>query len=122
MARRVARFNRLISNRIQGMWAWLIPPWSVIVHTGRRTGRTYRTPVVAYKRDAQLVVALPYGDDTDWVRNLVAAGGGQVMRGGRRRSLTVPRVLDRHDDTLPRGTRWFVLPTRKVFVGRPEST
>jgi deazaflavin-dependent oxidoreductase (nitroreductase family) len=118
IARRVAKFNRVVSNRVQGLWAWLIPPWSVIVHAGRRSGTTYRTPVVASKRGDLLVIALPYGQDTDWVKNLVAANGGEVVRGGRRRVLREPRVLDRGDDQLPRGTRWRVLPTRKVFVGR----
>ena len=118
VARRVAKFNRVVSNRVQGLWAWLIPPWSVIIHTGRRTGNMYRTPVVALKRRDVLVVALPYGHETDWVKNLIAADGGEVMRAARRRLLREPRVLDRGDDQLPRGARWLVLPTRKVFVGR----
>jgi deazaflavin-dependent oxidoreductase (nitroreductase family) len=118
--RSVAKFNRVVTNRIHGLWAWLIPPMSVIIHTGRRSGKTYRTPLMASRRGEFLVIALPLGEGSDWVRNLIAAHGGEVMRGGRRRLLREPRVLDRHDDQVPRGARWTVLPlpTRKVFVGR----
>ena len=58
LSRRVARFNRLVNNRIQGTYAWLVPPWAVILHRGRRTGRPYRTPVLAFKRNGSLVIAL----------------------------------------------------------------
>ena len=39
LSRRVARFNKRINNRIQGIYAWLLPPWAVILHEGRRSGR-----------------------------------------------------------------------------------
>jgi deazaflavin-dependent oxidoreductase (nitroreductase family) len=74
LSRRVARFNKLINNPIQGVYAWLLPPWSVIVHRGRRSGRQYQTPVLAFKSDGKLVVALLYGERSDWLRNLRAAG------------------------------------------------
>ena len=82
LSRRVARFNKLINNPIQGTYAWLVPPWAIIVHRGRRSGRRYRTPVMAFARDRTLIVALLYGEESDWVRNL-RAGGGQVIRRGR---------------------------------------
>ena len=90
--RRVARFNRIVTNPIQGMWAWLAPPWAVIVHRGRRSGRVYRTPVVASVRSGRLRVAILYGERSDWVLNLLA-GGGQVVRAGRTWSLIDPRVV-----------------------------
>ncbi len=114
-ARRIARFNRAVTNRVQGTWAWLVPPWAVILHRGRRTGRRYRTPVIAFRHGAQLVVGLPYGENTDWVRNLLAAGGGRVVRGGRERALSDPHVVDR--DELPVGARWSTVPSRKALVG-----
>jgi deazaflavin-dependent oxidoreductase (nitroreductase family) len=90
--RRVARFNRLVTNPIQRQWAWLTPPWAVICHRGRRSGRRYRTPVIAFRRGSTLAVAVLYGEDSDWVRN-VLAGGGQVVRGGRTFELVQPRVV-----------------------------
>lgn len=93
LSRRVARFNKLVNNRIQGLYAWLLPPWAVILHRGRRSGRRYRTPVLAFKRDRLLVVALLYGEESDWLRNL-RAGGGHVIRLGRTFRVDAPQTID----------------------------
>jgi deazaflavin-dependent oxidoreductase (nitroreductase family) len=94
LSRRVARFNKLINNRVQGIYAWILPPWAVVLHRGRRSGRPYRTPLLAFKRDRTLVIALLYGEESDWLRNLRAAGGGRVVRAGRTYELSAPRVVD----------------------------
>src|SRR5947209_10500729 len=94
LSRRVARFNKAVNNRIQRVYAWLVPPWAVIVHRGRRSGRSYRTPVLAFRQERTLVIALLYGEESDWLRNLRTAGGGQVVRMGRTFELGEPRVVD----------------------------
>jgi deazaflavin-dependent oxidoreductase (nitroreductase family) len=92
LSRRVARFNKLINNPVQGVYAWLLPPWAIILHRGRRSGRRYRTPLLAFRHDDVLIVALLYGEESDWFRNLQVAGGGQVIRGGRTFTVSSPRV------------------------------
>ena len=52
LSRRVAHFNKVVNNRIQSVYAWLVPPWAVILHRGRRSGRSYRTPVLAFNHGA----------------------------------------------------------------------
>jgi deazaflavin-dependent oxidoreductase (nitroreductase family) len=96
LSRRVARFNKLINNPVQGVYAWVLPPWAVILHRGRRSGRPYRTPLLAFKRDRTLVIALLYGEESDWLRNL-RAGGGEVIRGGRTFRVGAPGVVDTGD-------------------------
>ncbi len=93
LPRRLARFNRVVTNPIQGVYAWLLPPWAVICHRGRRTARAYRTPVLAVKRGDTVAVAVLYGEESDWVRNLLAAGGGQLVRAGRTYELAAPRLV-----------------------------
>jgi deazaflavin-dependent oxidoreductase (nitroreductase family) len=93
MPRAVARLNRRVVNPIQGAYAWLLPPWAVIVHRGRRTGRAYRTPVLAFVRGRVIAVAILYGAESDWVKN-VLAGGGHVVRLGRTYELVAPQVVD----------------------------
>ncbi len=78
LPRWLARFNKLVTNRVMGLWAPYLPPWAVVVHRGRKTGRTYRTVLWAFPRNERLVIALTYGD-TDWSRNVLAAGGGQIV-------------------------------------------
>jgi deazaflavin-dependent oxidoreductase (nitroreductase family) len=93
LSRGVARFNKRVTNRIQGVYAWLLPPWAVILHRGRRSGRSYRTPLFAFRRDRTLVIALLYGQESDWLRNL-RAGGGHVIRAGRTFTVRPPEVIE----------------------------
>jgi deazaflavin-dependent oxidoreductase (nitroreductase family) len=93
LSRRVARFNKAVNNRVQGLYAWILPPWAVLLHRGRRSGRPYRTPVLAFKRDRTLIVALLYGEESDWLRNM-RHGGGRVVRMGRTYELSSPRIFD----------------------------
>ena len=93
LSRRVARFNKRVTNRIQGLFAWLVPPWAVILHRGRRSGREYRTPLFAFRRDRTLVIALLYGRESDWLRNL-CDGGGHVIRAGRTFTVGLPEIVD----------------------------
>ena len=89
LPRPLARFNKVVTNRVQGVYAWLLPPWAVILHRGRRTGRAYRTPVLAFRHGDAIVVALLYGTESDWLRN-IRAGQGSVVRMGRTRPLAGP--------------------------------
>lgn len=111
LPRWLARFNRFGTNRIMGLWAPYVPPWAVIAHRGRRTQQTYRTVVLAFRRRQTLVVALTYGE-TDWQRNVMAAGSAEVVRWGRTHQLKRPRlVASAEARQLPVGTRW----TARVF-------
>ncbi len=92
LSRTVARFNRVVTNPIQLRYAWLLPPWAVIVHQGRRSGRRYRTPVMAFVQGSRVAVVIMYGERSDWVRN-VLAGEGSLVRGGRTHPLSSPRVV-----------------------------
>ncbi len=95
--RGLARFNRVVTNRVQGVWAPALAPWAVLLHTGRRSGRAYRTPVLAFRSGRHLVVALVYGRESDWLRNLTAAPG-QVVRRRRTYDLVgAPRVTPTDD-------------------------
>lgn len=55
---------------------------SVLRHVGRTSGRAYETPVVAVPTGDGFAVALPYGPDTDWLKNLQAAGSATLVTGG----------------------------------------
>lgn len=77
-------------------FAGRVPGFAIVVHRGRRTGREYRTPVNAFRSPAGVVIALTYGPDRDWVRNVLAAGGCTIERHGRPRRFHHPAV--RQDD------------------------
>jgi len=67
--------------------------WSIVEQIGRHSGKTYRTPVSVFRTNDGLAVLLPYGTDTDWVKNLSAANGGQVKLGGKLFRVTDPRIV-----------------------------
>jgi deazaflavin-dependent oxidoreductase (nitroreductase family) len=94
IADRLARFNRLLPNRLVRTFAGRrFSPIAVVVHRGRSSGRRYRTPVAAFRIEDGYVVSLPYGPDRDWVRNVLAAGACTLERSGRAIELTSPRLL-----------------------------
>ena len=101
--------NRVVTNPILRTVAWLVPPLAVVHHVGRKSGRAYRTPVVAFHGDAGVVIPMTYGRDVDWARNIVRARGCELERGGRRIVLRDPRIVgfDRAEQRLPAALRPF---------------
>jgi len=95
LPRSLARFNRLVTNRIGRLVAPRVPGAGVIVHRGRRSGREYRTPISAFRRPGGYAAALTYGPGAEWVQNVLAAGHAVLETGGRQVSVTNPRVV--HD-------------------------
>jgi deazaflavin-dependent oxidoreductase (nitroreductase family) len=92
----MATFNRHVTNRLLGGMAAHLPGFGVVLHEGRRSGRRYRTPVNVFRRPHGYVFALTYGSDAEWVRNVVAAKGCDLVTRGRTLRLVNPRLL--HDD------------------------
>jgi deazaflavin-dependent oxidoreductase (nitroreductase family) len=97
LPRSIARFNRRVTNRVLGPLARYLPSFGVVVHTGRKTHRVYRTPVNVFPRPGGYVVALTYGPQSDWVRNVLASGGCALETHGRTLRLTRPRLF--HDES-----------------------
>ena len=54
-------------------------PFSLIRHVGRKSGRTYETPVILAKAPEGFIAELTYGEAVNWYRNVVAAGGCVVV-------------------------------------------
>jgi deazaflavin-dependent oxidoreductase (nitroreductase family) len=67
--------------------------FAIIKHVGRRSGREYSTPVVAEPFEDGFIIPLPYGSDTDWYRNVVAAGTCSLVWNGQEYTLNKPEVI-----------------------------
>ena len=72
----------------------LLPLYGVIHHRGRRSGKAFRTPVVVRPTDDGFIVPMPWGQGTDWYRNVRAAGTCVIRWKGRDYAMTRPEVLD----------------------------
>lgn len=109
LGRRLARFNRAVTNKVALRVAGVLPGMGIVMHVGRRTRRVYRTPVMVFFTKDGCRVALTYGRESDWVRNAVAHGAVRLVSRGRELELTDPEVVhDQHRQHVP-------LPARLVL-------
>jgi deazaflavin-dependent oxidoreductase (nitroreductase family) len=106
LPRRLAKFNRVATNRVLGPVARLLPGFAVVSHTGRRSGRVYRTPVNLFAHEDGYAIALTYGAGSQWVRNVLAAGGARIETRGRHIDVVAPElVVDPTRSLVPRPVR-----------------
>jgi deazaflavin-dependent oxidoreductase (nitroreductase family) len=81
--------------------------FGTVVHVGRVSGRRYETPVNVFSHDGGVVIALTYGAESDWVANVMSAGGCELIQGGATTRWVHPRLVGRSDvrDGLPAAVR-----------------
>ncbi len=72
---------------------------SIVRHTGRRSGRSYETPVVTVEHDDDFLIALPYGERTDWMKNVLADGNASIVTRGQTYGVDQPQVIPMADAT-----------------------
>jgi hypothetical protein len=90
----VRRVNRAFFNPLQmrsagnpGAYA------SVIRHIGRSSGRAYETPVHPAATNGGFVIALPYGPDADWCKNVRSAGSAILVHEGVMHRVDQPEIV-----------------------------
>ena len=108
--RAVTQLNKKYLNRALVRLAghgWFVE----LEHVGRRSGRTFRVPIMAFDRGDAVTVALTYGRGVDWLANLRAAGGARMHL--RDELLTLGAPVDLPEDEgrsrMPQPSR-LVLP------------
>jgi deazaflavin-dependent oxidoreductase (nitroreductase family) len=88
-------FNKYIFNRITLIFAGQRNvPFSILRHVGRRSGRTYQTPVLASYVGEMVLIPLSYGEHVDWLRNILAQGGCELCWQNRWMRAINPLVID----------------------------
>jgi deazaflavin-dependent oxidoreductase (nitroreductase family) len=68
-----------------------------IHHVGRRSGREYVTPASASLAGDLIVIPLTFGNQSDWSRNVRAAGGARIRLNGVDYQAVRPELVDRAD-------------------------
>jgi deazaflavin-dependent oxidoreductase (nitroreductase family) len=116
----VRAFNKHVLNPVMKLVAgqkyWYA---GVIEHTGRRSGRTYTTPVVVERVGDGFIIPLPYGTRVDWLRNVLAAGRATVRVHGETSCAIRPEIIDAaaaSDQLSPRRRREFARFGIKNFL------
>ncbi|MDI6102462.1 nitroreductase family deazaflavin-dependent oxidoreductase [Actinoplanes sp. NEAU-A12] len=70
------------------------PLWAVVHHRGRKSGRDLTVPVAIVTTPEGYIINLPFGAGTNWVRNVLAAGGCTLRWKGADLRATDPRIID----------------------------
>ncbi|KAB2340554.1 nitroreductase family deazaflavin-dependent oxidoreductase [Actinomadura rudentiformis] len=75
----------------------------VLIHVGRVSGATYRTPLDAHPVDGGYLFILVYGSGSDWVQNVLAADRARLRVDGRDVELASPRLVGKDEafEALP---------------------
>jgi deazaflavin-dependent oxidoreductase (nitroreductase family) len=71
-----------------------VPLYVLLRHRGRRSGRTYATPVVGMGVPGGFAIPMAFGEGADWYRNIVASGGATIRRHGTEHALGDPAAID----------------------------
>jgi deazaflavin-dependent oxidoreductase (nitroreductase family) len=103
--RAIASANRVGFNRLTRHIAPWLPGFGLIVHRGRTSGRTYQTPVNVFRSAGGYRVALTSGRQSEWVKNVLAAGEAELRTRGHRFQVRAPHLY--HDEER-HGTPVFV--------------
>ena len=90
LLRRFSRLFNPMQMRTAGMRG---ASASVVRHVGRKSGRAYATPVDAVATEDGFVIALPYGNRSNWVRNVVASGTATIVDDGRAYPVDHPELV-----------------------------
>ena len=103
----IRRMNRSLTNpRVMRNAGTSQTETAVIQHVGRKSGRTYETPIDIIETATGMLIALPYGDRADWTRNVLATGAATVLMQGERVAVDRPTVVATADVAalIPRRT------------------
>src|SRR5690242_7100465 len=112
----LARINIAVTNRITSLFAGWLPGFGILTHVGRKSGNVYRTPVNVFRAPNGFIIALTYSSQSEWVKNVLAAGACELKTVGREYQVAAPRVV--RDTTRRR----FPIPVRLMLtiVGADE--
>jgi len=121
----IRKVNRSVFNPLQMKSAGSPGSYaSVVRHEGRKSGKTFETPVVAVRTDDGFVISLPYGSESDWVKNVLAGGQATIVHDGSAYRVEKPEVVPMADaaDAFPlpnqRTHSWFGVDECLRFSGR----
>jgi deazaflavin-dependent oxidoreductase (nitroreductase family) len=91
----------------------------ILTVRGRKTGRTYSTPVILIEDGERWLVA-PYGE-VGWVHNARAAGEVQISRAGRSERLCIEEVAPEYSAPVLKQYLKRVPVVRPFFEVTPDS-
>jgi deazaflavin-dependent oxidoreductase (nitroreductase family) len=68
--------------------------FAILSHTGRKSGQVYRIPIIAEPVQGGFVIAMTYGKEVDWYKNVMAKGGCGLRWKNEDYELVQPELID----------------------------
>jgi deazaflavin-dependent oxidoreductase (nitroreductase family) len=90
--RSLSRASGILTRPLSG--GRLVGLWGIVHHLGRRSGTAYATPVATIRIGDGFLIPLPFGSETQWAHNVLAAGRCTVGWHGGEHPTTDPEVVD----------------------------
>ena len=97
-------------NPLTRLFAGRIPGFGLLTYRGRTTGRIYHLPINVFKRGEHYIFVLTYGSESQWVKNVLAAGGCEIQVRGRDLRLVQPELIV--------NPAWELIPWPARFIER----
>lgn len=72
----------------------------VLTHIGRTSGATFHTPLDAHPIDGGYIFIVMYGQQSDWVKNILASGEATLTVEGADTALTNPKIIGKGEAFL----------------------
>ena len=94
---RIRVVNKYVTNRILiHISGKNFGHFAILAHTGRKSGRLYKIPIIAEPFEGGFVIALTYGKKVDWYENVKAKGGCSIYWKKKDYELTKPEFIDKN--------------------------
>jgi deazaflavin-dependent oxidoreductase (nitroreductase family) len=93
---RMWRFRNVVKryvNPVTRPIARQLPTFGILTHRGRKSGRTYQTPINVFQHGDEYLFFLTYGSDVQWVKNVLAARSCSIETRGRVVELIEPELI-----------------------------
>ncbi len=97
-------------NPVTRLFAGRMPGFGLLTYRGRTTGRIYHLPINVFQRGEHYIFVLTYGSESQWVKNVLAAGGCEIQVRGRDVRLVQPELIV--------NPAWELIPWPARFIER----
>jgi len=99
-----------VVNPVARTFAGWMPGFGLLTYRGRNSGRVYHLPINVFQRGDHYIFVLTYGSESQWVKNVLAAGECQLRARGRDVRLIEPELMVNPD--------WKLVPRPVQLIER----
>jgi deazaflavin-dependent oxidoreductase (nitroreductase family) len=114
--------KKIVNAIMRASIHWNIGPSGrhILFFKGRKSGKTYSTPVTLVQQDGRSWLVAPYGE-VSWVKNVRASGIVELERGGKTLQYRIQELQPAESGPILKTYLPLEPITQPYFTVRPES-